>query len=495
MVFWFKFNKLRNCSNESQQGHYSSSHGTMQSRARTHRVRIHRVVKPFVKPNPRCLKIARLSLGVALTALTVTGGFFVGLRYGDHLTDLPFQTEPIQGQKWVGDSISFEQQKDYQFDISFRLDDGQHPSQLMLKNIDLSQFIPKAPLTAKDNPSLTRWFLSEREFNRQRVIFSADSEHVQLPEEFAHYTPANLSIALTNNCLGAGHWELAILNQTSEGESEKIYQGYFTFPRGAYANLVSQLNHTAYWQQARAMEAWQGFHFLSGMAFDLDSLRRVNYEQRVPISDLSWEPIITENEQLKKADLIVYADDRSNEEIKTWADLRKSDLNFQSFVSPGIYDSKRLWASDFSQISTVKGAIAREISSPLSEKKLTEVEIEFANLQGDARKFIISGLDFEALPQLETRHYSDGLYMPLGFGTPFTQNYSELVANPPDENPLFSVWLDEDNQVIDYRQDIGINGIVLHRDLYDRTKLHVYIMSYERITLIGHYVLALTRPI
>ena len=68
----------------------------------------------------------------------------------------------------------------------------------------------------------------------------------------------------------------------------------------------------------------------------------------------------------------------------------------------------------------------------------------------------------------------------------------EFGIAAPDENPLFSVWLDTNNRVIDYRQDIGLNGMVLHRDINDIAKLHLYIMSYERITLIGHYVLDLT---
>ncbi|MEM7645163.1 MAG: hypothetical protein AAF366_22040, partial [Pseudomonadota bacterium] len=40
------------------------------------------------------------------------------------------------------------------------------------------------------------------------------------------------------------------------------------------------------------------------------------------------------------------------------------------------------------------------------------------------------------VPQLDQGDYSDGVYMPLGFGTPFTQSYAELTQQPPAQSPL-----------------------------------------------------------
>ena len=69
--------------------------------------------------------------------------------------------------------------------------------------------------------------------------------------------------------------------QNEQGEAEKIYQGYFTFSRGAYAEVVSWLNPSSYWQQVRNMEAWPGFNFLSGLPFAIDELRQVTAETAV----------------------------------------------------------------------------------------------------------------------------------------------------------------------------------------------------------------------
>lgn len=433
-------------------------------------------------------------LGLAITLampVTATVGFAYH-RYGNpSLLELTLQNEPVEGDRWVGDNVSFEQIDGNQFDVSFTLEQDGISTDLMLQDIDLSLFIPTVPTMAHGNEGLTRWFLTEREFNRQRVIFQPGSPHINLSNDLGGYAPEDLSIGLTNNCLGAGYWELAVYAHTETG-TETIYQGYFNFSRQAYAGLVGQMNPgTNYWQQARTMEPWPGFKFLTGLTFDLAALRTVQLEQAVPVQDLKSEPIFAEKEQVSKASMIVYGND-STDEVRTWEDLRQADLKFHSFLVPGIYDSDRLWNSDFSQLSEVTGATDRQVQSPLKAQSLVEVQLDFANTEGEQRKFVIGGIDLDQVPQLEKEDYSDGVYMPLGFGTPFTQNYADLEANRPEESPFFSVFLDSENQVIDYRQDIGVNGLVMHRDASDDNVLHVYPLSYERMTLIGHYVVDLS---
>ncbi|MDJ0704672.1 MAG: hypothetical protein QNJ46_15420 [Leptolyngbyaceae cyanobacterium MO_188.B28] len=458
--------------------------GAIQPKSPFHK--IPRKVKTHLK------RLSCLGLGASLAAIAVLTGPVPGKRYGpDALADISIMTEPVENHQWVGEGLSFQQQRGAQFDIVLTLTHASQSAQLRMPNVDLKLFIPKSPETAQGNPDLTRWFLTEREFNRQQVIFEVGSESSQWPEGFSGYNAEDLSIALTNNCLGAGYWEVAVFAQTENGDNETIYQGYFNFPRGAYASLIAQLNPTKYWRQARNLENWPGFRFLSGMAFDLDALRQVNQEQAAPVLDLATESIIAVDEQVEKADLVVYAENTSAQNINTWGDLRQANLKFQSFLHPGVYNPNRLWESDYDQIANVTGATVRQISSPLSNQDLREVEIEFANTDGETRKFIISGFDLEQIPQLESSQYADGVYMPLGFAPPFTQDYADLVQHPPDQSPFFSVWLTDDNRVIDYRKDIGVNGVVLHRDAQDDTLLHVYIMSYERITLVGHYVIDL----
>ncbi|MGD1949926.1 MAG: hypothetical protein ACFB14_09795 [Leptolyngbyaceae cyanobacterium] len=418
---------------------------------------------------------------------TVAAGaslFWFVNRYSDkNIAQIVLHT-PEENTTFTGSNISFDVGENYQTDVTFDITGPDGETTLNLRDIDLSRFIPQVPEFAQDDPALTQWFLTEREFNRQRVVFAAGSEHIDISEGFGGYSADQLSIGLTNNCLGAGYWELAIYAQTPTGQ-ETVYQGYFDFPWGTYAEMIAQFNPTPYWAQARTMEAWPGFRFLRGTQFDLSDFRSVINETEVAATDLADEEIMTFGEQDKKSNLIVG-------EIAgtTWADLRASDLQFHSFVYPGIYEESRLWGSDYSQIETLDQAIAREVDSPLADTPLKEVELVFDGSQG-TRKLILTGIDMDAIPQLASEDYSDGIYMPLGFGTPFTQDYEDLKRLNPVEQPFMSMVLDGDNRVVNYRMDIGLNGVVLHRDEENPDMLHVYPMSYERITLVGHYTVNL----
>ena len=61
------------------------------------------------------------------------------------------------------------------------------------------------------------------------------------------------------------------------------------------------------------------------------------------------------------------------------------------------------------------------------------MEFVFRNPAGIAARFIVSGLDLDRIPSLPFEKYPDGLYMPMGIGTPpFFQTYDELAKTPID---------------------------------------------------------------
>ena len=57
-----------------------------------------------------------------------------------------------------------------------------------------------------------------------------------------------------------------------------------------------------------------------------------------------------------------------------------------------------------------------------------------------------------------------------------------------DRRPERPVLLDADGRWLNHRE-IAIDGPVLHRDAADPNKLHLYLLSYQRHCLIGHFVL------
>ncbi|MEM9538618.1 MAG: hypothetical protein AAGA60_03805 [Cyanobacteria bacterium P01_E01_bin.42] len=429
----------------------------------------------------------RKTAGIVLSLLLAGAGAYQ-LRYGNtDLQEIAMSYEEIQDAGYAVDRVSLEptDTENLHYNLAFKLENQGQEIAIALNDIDLSLMIPSAPESAQGNAELVKWFIMEREFNRQRVVFKSDSPHLQVK---GNGKAQNISVHLTNNCLGAGYWELAVFAEEN-GENKKIYQGFFDFPRGSYKDLMETVNGESYWQYAQGIEAWYpGTTFFKGQALDFSTLRDVKNKRHVSVRDLKNETIFTVAEQEKKAKLIV---DETQENWQTWDDLRHSEAQFQSFVAPGIYDPDKLWSSNYSEIANLTDAIVKEIESPLSKQALQEIDFYFQSEAGKTRKLVVSGVDLKALPQLSPQDYSNGLYMPLGYGTPFTQDYEELKQNPPAQSPLFSALFDESDRIIDYRHDVGINGMVMHRDAVNPDLVHFYLLSYERISIVGHYTLDL----
>ncbi len=109
-------------------------------------------------------------------------------------------------------------------------------------------------------------------------------------------------------------------------------------------------------------------------------------------------------------------------------------------------------------------------------------------------RFFVSGFELASLPRLPVEQYPKGLYMPMGIGVPpFFQTYDELKRNPPQHSPYFSVLLDSDNRWVNHHE-VGVDGPVIHRDKDNPNILHLYLLSYERHSLIAHFVIS-TKPV
>ena len=79
--------------------------------------------------------------------------------------------------------------------------------------------------------------------------------------------------------------------------------------------------------------------------------------------------------------------------------------------------------------------------------------------------------------------------MPMGIGIPpFYQSYEDLKKNHPDESPFFSVLLDSKDRWIDHHR-LAVDGTVMHLDKDNPSLLHLYLLSYERNTLIAHFLI------
>jgi len=68
-----------------------------------------------------------------------------------------------------------------------------------------------------------------------------------------------------------------------------------------------------------------------------------------------------------------------------------------------------------------------------------------------------------------------------------------LLANDPQESPYYSFLLDAEDRWIDHHK-AAIDGPVLLRDVQDLSLVHLFLLSYERHSLIAHIKLTLPPP-
>ncbi|MGL5060180.1 MAG: hypothetical protein ACRC62_09365, partial [Microcoleus sp.] len=355
-----------------------------------------------------------------------------------------------------------------------------HTAKIVFKNVDVSLFVPKTPDWVKQNKNLETIATVDREWNRQQVSFKPASSDIEVSGGNGFEKDNLVSVDLANNCLNAGLWEVLLF--VKEGDAKKLYyQGWFTFPKGHYKNLFENNNRVSYWENWYRLEHWQN---PAGTPIDLPALRQVKSEAEVPAQFLADEKFIASGEQKRKFKLVF------GDNLLTWKDLQNSAAKFASFVPPGRYDVKKPWSNEFWRIAKFEKAVLRNVQSPASDRTLQEIELIFHDEKTNQKnRYIVSGLDLDKIPQLAVSDYSKGLYMPMGIGIPpFFQSYEDLKAAPPFQSPYFSVLIDSQNKWINHHET-AIDGVVIHRDLSDPKLLHFYFLTYERHSLLGHYLI------
>ncbi len=357
-------------------------------------------------------------------------------------------------------------------------------ARIVIKNVDMSLLVPKAPSWAKKDKGLEVIAFTDREWNRQQISFPASSQHIEISGGDGFEKQNLYEIALANNCLNAGYWEVLLFTKESDNKS-LYYQGWFTFPMGHYKNIFEKINNMSYWKHRWRLEHWQD---PAGTVVNTNLLREVIDEKEVTTKFPLDERIISSGEQSRKIRTTLAKN------LTTWGDFYNdaAEVKFASFRPPGYYDSEKPWLNEYWRIGKFEKAILRNIQPVGVKQKLQEIELVFKDTKnGEQNRLFISGVNLKELPQLPVNDYSKGLYMPMGIGIPpFYQSYEELQKNHPDQSPYFSVLLDSKNRWIDHHR-LAVDGPVMHRDPNNPNLLHLYLLSYERNTVIAHFLINL----
>ena len=354
-------------------------------------------------------------------------------------------------------------------------------AKILVKNVDLSWFIPQIPESIKEERGLKDIYLSEREYNRQQVSFPVDSESVEIIGGDGFEKRNLYTIELANNCLNAGYWEI-ILTTKENNQKSAYYQGWFTFPMGHYKNIFEQINKISYWENWWRLEHWQD---PDGTKTNLNLLRKVVNERQLPTKFPLDEKIIVSGEQTRKIRTVM------GDNLITWGDIYQNyaRIKFATFRVPGWYDNETPWQNEYWRIGKFNQATLRTIEPTDSQQNFQEIELEFNDKKtGETNRLLLSGINLKQLPKLAVSDYQKGLYLPLGIKVPpFFQGYEKLASQSPSESPYFGVILDSKDRWIN-RHDLAVDGFVMHLDLDNPNLLHTYLLSYERHTLVAHFI-------
>ena len=351
-----------------------------------------------------------------------------------------------------------------------------------LADVDLANFVAAVPPWVKADPDLTKVGLIDREWNRQQVRFPRTSPHVQVREGGDGFEQQALSrIDLARNCLNAGLWELLLF--TIENGEERVYEHlWFTFPLGLYKQVFEQVNGLSYWSYWWSLEHWVD---PAGTPIRLDRLRTVEREWTVEAKAQWDEPVAASSEQARKRKNIL------TPVASLYRDWYRQPVQFASFISPGQYSRAHPRDTQLHYLAELTGATVRRVTSPASPKLLVEIDLAFrSNQTGEGTRIIMGGLALETLPTASPKEYDHGWQVPLGIGNPsFFESYDEVVASPPIQRSFYGFHLDAQGRWLDHHA-IGVDGPLLHRDADDPSLLHLYLLSYERHTLLNHFVIA-----
>lgn len=405
--------------------------------------------------------------------MTIKVGEFTASEYPDNPATLSSRYGNYSHSKLV-----LENKGGSHFTLTF-LPGNSSSSTLVFKNIDVSLMTPSIASWVKKDPGLTRLSLTDRQWNRQQVIFDADNPKLEITGGDGVEKNQSVSAELAKNCLNAGLWEV-LLYITENGKKKLVYQGWFTFPLGYYKAVFERNTGLTYRSNWYYLEHWFD---PESTPVNFDALREVVQSRPVSLHYDFNEPVIAEGEQINKKKNIL-----SNHGLARFQDYYRENVAFSTFLPPGIYRKNKPWNNEFWRIDKPETAVLNVIRSPASpDKTLQEIIIHYAGGDNKQSSFYISGFELNQLPHLTLDNYDKGKLYLMGIGTaPLKEQYVDLINNPPEKSPSFSVMVNEKEEWINHHA-VAIDGSILFLDRNHPHRLHMYLVSYERHAVIAHY--------
>jgi hypothetical protein len=350
---------------------------------------------------------------------------------------------------------------------------------ISLKNLPLLEMMPTAAEFVKKDKYLTYLGVINQEWNRQQVQFKKG--------QFEVSGNTNLEITrvdLARNCLNAYLWEMLVYAKDSDGVDKLFWQCWFDFPHDLYQNLFEIRNNLPWDTFAAGLENWVD---PDSQKINFSYLRKVVSEKVIAFEVKNNEMYPVNGERKRKRKNII----RPSNFNKIDSLLTDSTL-FATFSIPGFYNTKDPRKTQLSKLGILQKVVKRNIINALG-KNTFELELSFLSNSDNKTitKLVIGGIDFNEIPTLKTENVNEGFQTSMGISNhSFYETYDFMKAHPTKNNAFYTFLLDEKDNWLDSHK-IGIDGPLLHFDDKDYTKLHLWILAFERHAFVGHYIINL----
>ena len=360
--------------------------------------------------------------------------------------------------------------------FSFRFYAGErNRDSVVVRHLDLMEFMPSVPKQLKNDAYLSYLAVVNQEWNRNQVQFDSS--------QFQASAAGITRVDIARNCLNAYLWEV-LLFKKENGQEVPFSHGWFTFPKPLYARLFTTRNDVDFARYQAPLENWID---PASKVVSTASFARIQDTVQVSFSDLSEGMYPVKGAFKRKYKEIIRPGTFAG-----MRDLQTDSTQFATFSPPGIYVKADPRKTELGRLNTLQTIALYRTDGPSASDPRYQIDFTFQDAhQSRTTKLRLGGLDFATLPVLADSNATEGWKNSMGFANhPFYERYRQHEAWHANDNPYFAYFTDGDNRWLDSHK-IGVDGPVLYRDVANPNRIHVWLLSFERHALVGHYVLTI----
>lgn len=356
------------------------------------------------------------------------------------------------------------------YSFAFHLTSG---DSITFTNFNAINFIPETPEHLKKDHYLNKLALVNQEWNRNQVKF--------LPGEFKCGNKKIARVDIARNCLNSYLWEV-ILYQKQGDKVLPYAHGWFNFPKEKYRELFNERNDDAFEPLKEHLENW---HDPESRFVNKTLLREYVGEVEIAYEDLSDTLYPLKAARRKKRKEVIWP-----KQYDSMRELQSDSSTFATFSPPGFYNKNDPRHTELGRFKYLSGLHAYDTWSIQNRRGVLELEFNFDDPEtGRMTRLFIGGLNAGEFPYLSPEDANEGWKSSMGFGNhSFYESLSEFNAHNTAKSNYYAYLTDGDGNWLDSHK-VGIDGPIFHWDDENPQLLHVWLLSFERHALIGHYTI------